>query len=249
MLSHLKNRRFRPSVFGCLLTIAGAICAVQLGVWQLHRADEKQALLDQFTRGQQQTLTLTPAAVARIARYQHVRIAGRYDGEHQVLLDNMPAADGRAGFRVLAPLQLQDHQWLLVDRGWVPLGATRTDLPDVRINEQPGEVVGRIDELPQPGIRLGDNPQQSATASMPRILTYPRHAELEKVLNRPLLPQVLLLDATQPQGYERTWGANFGIGPMRHLAYAVQWFAMAGAMVCVFLIVSFRKESGTDDNE
>jgi surfeit locus 1 family protein len=249
VLTDLKNRQFRPSLFGCVLTIAGALCAVRLGVWQLHRADEKQALIDQFTQGQLRTLTLTPDTAAAVARYQHVRVAGRYDSDHQVLLDNMPAADGRAGFRVLTPLQLPDGQWLLVDRGWVPLGVTRSDLPDVHVAAQPGEVVGRIDELPEPGLRLGENPEPSATASWPRVLTYPRLAELEKVMNRPLLPRVLLLDATQPQGYERKWGANFGIGPTRHLAYAVQWFAMGIAMVCVFLIVSFRKRTGPNDKQ
>lgn len=216
-------------------------------MWQLERADEKQQLLDQFERGQAQTVTLAVEDVGRTNRYQHVRVKGQYDDDHQILLDNMPSTTGRAGFRVLTPLQMADNSWLLVDRGWVPLGATRAQLPDVQVTQQPGEVTGRIDELPQPGMRLGENPA-SADANWPRVLTYPRHAELEKILDRPLLPRVLLLDGAQPQGYERAWGANFGIGPSRHLAYAVQWFAMAFAMVCVFVIVSFKVEATPDAN-
>lgn len=229
-----------------MLTIAGVICGVSLAMWQLHRADEKQLLLEQFERGQAQTLMLAADDAAKVARYQHVSVAGSYDGEHQVLLDNMPSKRGQAGFRVLTPLQLKDNRWLLVDRGWVALGVSRTELPDVRVTEQPGTVTGRIDELPEPGMRLGENAVAGPDASWPRLLSYPRHAELEKILNRPLLPRVLLLDATQPQGYERAWGSSFGIGPPRHLAYAVQWFAMAFAMVCVFVIVSFKVESAND---
>jgi len=245
-----KNRRFQPTLFGTLLTLAGVIGGIYLGRWQLHRADEKQALLDQFARGQLQTLTYRASDASKPGRYQHVQVVGVYDSEHQVLLDNMPSAAGRAGFRVLTPLRIVDNRgdnreaearWLLVDRGWVPLGSTRTDLPDVHVDSQAGSVRGRLDDLPQPGMRLGENPQAPGDAPWPRLLTYPRHAELEQLLGRKLEPWILLLDAAEPQGYERAWGADFGIGPPRHLAYAVQWFAMAFAMVCVYLIVSYRR--------
>lgn len=249
-----KNRRFRPSVFGSLLTIAGVAGGLWLGSWQLHRADEKQALLDQFARGQLQTLPYRASAPQqdRPGRYQHVRVEGRYDGEHQVLLDNMPSAKGSAGFRVLTPLHIEplnseNDRWLLVDRGWVPLGATRADLPDVRIpsrpDVQPDVMTGRLDDLPQPGMRLGENAVQPGDAAWPRILSFPRHEELERLLGRKLEPWILLLDASEPLGFERAWGTDLGIGPPRHIAYAVQWFAMAFAMVCVFLIVSFKVEA------
>ena len=51
----------------------------------------------------------------------------------QVLLDNMPSATGVAGYRVLTPWRLEAGQWLLVDRGWIAMGATREQLPDVRV--------------------------------------------------------------------------------------------------------------------
>ena len=238
-----KNRRFRPTVFGSLLTIAGVAAGSWLGIWQLHRADEKQALLDQFVRGQLQTLTYHAADKNKPGRYQHVRVDGVYDTEHQVLLDNMPSSTGRAGFRVLTPLHIENDRWLLVDRGWIPLGESRANLPDVQIASQPGAVSGRLDDLPQPGMRLGENPVPASGASWPRVLSFPRHAELEQLLGRELESWILLLDAAEPQGYERAWGANFGIGPPRHIAYAVQWFAMAFTMMCVFLMLSFKVET------
>lgn len=223
-----------------MLTLIGAGGGVRLGLWQLDRAAEKQTMLDQFAQGQSRTLNVQGDDAARLERYQRVHIEGQYDAEHQVLLDNMPSAAGRAGFRVLTPLKFGNEQWLLVDRGWIPLGAERTQLPDVTMSAQPGAVTGRIDDLPQPGMRMGENPVLSVDASWPRILNYPRHAELERALQRKLQPRVLLLDAVEPQGYERAWGANFGVGPTRHFAYAVQWFAMAFAMVCVFVVISFK---------
>lgn len=243
MLIRFQNRRFRPSVFATVLLLIGVACGIRLGMWQLHRADEKQQLLHQFERGQAQTLELRHADTAALTRYQHVRASGHYDADHAVLLDNMPSATGMAGYRVLTPWQLQAGQWLLVDRGWVPLGTTREQLPDVRVTEPTTSVSGRLDDLPQPGMRIGENAAQSRSAAWPRVLSFPRQAELEQILDRKLLPRILLLDADQPGGFERAWGANFGIGPPRHLAYAVQWFAMAFAMLCIYLIVSFKVEA------
>jgi surfeit locus 1 family protein len=242
-----KNRRFHPTVFGTLLTLAGVVGGGYLGSWQLHRADEKQALLDQFARGQLQTLTYRASDVDKPGRYQHVQVEGTYDPDHQVLLDNMPSSTGRAGFRVLTPLRMDDDRWLLVDRGWVPLGPTRTQPPDVHIDSQPGRVRGRLDDLPQPGMRLGENPVPAADAGWPRTVSFPRHAELEQQLGRKLEPWILLLDAAEPQGYERAWGESFGIGPTRHIAYAVQWFAMAFTMFCVYLILSFKPDDPASD--
>jgi surfeit locus 1 family protein len=252
VLIRFQNRRFQPTLFGTLLTLAGVVGGILLGRWQLHRADEKQVLLDQFARGQLQTLAYQAGDAGKPARYQHVAVEGVYDGEHQVLLDNMPSAAGRAGFRVLTPLKISENpgagdRWLLVDRGWVPLGSTRADLPDVHVDPQAGSVRGRLDDLPQPGMRLGENPQAPADAPWPRVLSFPRHAELEQLLGHPVEPWILLLDAAEPQGYERAWGADFGIGPPRHIAYAVQWFAMAFAMVCVYLVVSFKHHNEAVD--
>lgn len=245
-----QNRQFRPSLFGSLLTLVGIVCAVALGIWQLDRAEQKQRLLDQFARGQAPTQALQTADVS-LQRYRHVRVVGRYDSEHQVLLDNMPSAMGRAGFRVLTPLHMENGHWLLVDRGWIPLGATRTELPEVRVTSallaQPVAISGRLDALPEPGMRLGENRLLGSAASWPRVLNFPRHAELEQLLDRKLLPGLLLLDAAEPQGYERAWGAHLGIGPPRHIAYAVQWFAMAFALLCVYLVVSFKAQARSDD--
>jgi surfeit locus 1 family protein len=238
-----KNRRFQPSLFATVLLLIGVGCGVRLGIWQLHRADEKQSLIDQFEHGQAQTVELRNPGTTTLPRYQHVQVTGRYDVDHSVLLDNMPSASGTAGYRVLTPLQLPAGEWLLIDRGWLPMGSTREQLPDVRVTAPTASVRGRLDDLPQPGMRIGENTPQSLGAAWPRVLNFPRQAELEQLLDRQLLPRILLLDADQPNGFERAWGANFGIGPPRHMAYAVQWFAMSVAMFCIYLIVSFKVDA------
>jgi surfeit locus 1 family protein len=59
---------------------------------------------------------------------------------------------------------------------------------------------------------------------------------------------VLLLDASQADGYERVWEAHLGFSPERHVGYAVQWFALALAAVILFVVTSFRTKKATDES-
>lgn len=255
MVIRLGTRQFKPSWFGTLLTIVVLALFVRLGFWQIHRAEEKRALISQFEAGRGTTVALRSDNAATLPRYQRIEAVGHYDGKHQVLLDNMPShgpspgpspgpsQGGKPGYRVLTPFELAEGGWLLVDRGWIPQGATRTDLPDTKVADHVRSITGRLDELPQPGIRMGDNAAAVMAAGWPRVMSFPRHEELEQVLGRSLQRRIVLLDATQADGYERVWEAHFGFGPPRHLGYAVQWFALAAAVLVVYLIVSFKVEA------
>jgi surfeit locus 1 family protein len=56
----------------------------------------------------------------------------------------------------------------------------------------------------------------------------------------------LLLSRDAPDGYLREWRPAV-MTPEQHLGYAVQWFAMAGALVVLYVVLNVRKaglESG-----
>jgi len=217
---------------------------MRLGFWQLHRAQEKRSLMAQYALGQQSIADLTAENAHSLPRYQHIRLRGHYDSAHQVLLDNMPSNDpaqrGRPGYRVLTPFALQDGQWILVDRGWLASGTSRTVLPDVEVGEEPRELSGQLDLLPRPGMQL-DQSSLGAAGSWPRVLNFPQAATLERVLQRPLLPGLVLLDPDLDNGFKRLWEIRFPIGPQRHVGYAVQWFALAAAALSIFLILLYRQ--------
>ena len=120
------------------------------------------------------------------------------------------------------------------------MGTSRADLPQVEVSEAPREVRGRLDDLPVPGVRMSAAPPPPATR-WPSVLNFPRHADLESVLGRPLPPRIVRLDAAQPDGYERVWTPTFGFGPERHIGYAFQWFALALAVLATYLILSFKR--------
>jgi len=225
--------RFAPRLWPTLAAAAAVVAFAGLGEWQLGRAVSSRALAEDFGRG-------GPALEWRrlpadAPRYQRVTASGHYDPEHQFLLDNMSHA-GIAGVEVLTPLLLVDGRVLLVNRGWQPFGATRADLPEVAVDAEPRRITGRIDELPRPGVRLAAVP---ATV-WPRLVQFPQMEELAKVLGRDLDSRVILLDASEADGYARDWTVR-GTDPDRNLGYAVQWFAFAALAGAIWFALSLRK--------
>jgi surfeit locus 1 family protein len=227
---------------GTALAVVGAITGVRLGLWQIDRAAEKTALIAQYEQGEAAVVELSAANVGTLPRYQQVHFSGRYDAQHQILLDNMPSqGQPMPGFRVLTPTELRTGGWVLVDRGWLPLKASRADLPAIDVADDMREISGRLDALPEPGVRLGDQRIGNLGAGWPLVLNYPRASDLERVLGRPLPARIVRLDASQPDGYERNWSPSRSFGPERHIGYAVQWFALAAAMLVVYVVVSFKR--------
>ena len=245
MSLRIGNREFAPPAWGVALVALGLAVFLSLGCWQLGRAREKQALFDAFMQGSQDTVDATGLGFDDLARYQHVRLRGSYDATRQILLDNMPSVTGRPGFRVLTPFERADGRgWVLVDRGWVPLGATREDLPDVTVGVREREVSGILDVLPIPGMRVGPA-AAPGSAGWPRVLLFPTEADVESALSVDVEPRIVLLDASAPGGFERKWRPALGFGPERHLGYAIQWFAFALVAVVIFIALNLRRV-GTD---
>jgi surfeit locus 1 family protein len=238
------GRIFAPRLWSTLLTALLVVLLASLGRWQLHRAAEKRALYEAFASGSERTLPID-AATAPVARYQHVTAAGHYDVAHQFLIDNMPSAQGRAGYFVITPLQLAGGGGtLLVNRGWVGLGATRADLPNVAVDAAARVIHGRAGHLPTAGIKMGVS--APLAPPYPIVAEFPTAAQIAKALGHSMLApaaEVILLDAEESAGYARDWQPP-GFPAARHLAYAVQWFALAVTLLIIyFLTNSSRRES------
>jgi surfeit locus 1 family protein len=72
-------------------------------------------------------------------------------------------------------------------------------------------------------------------------MNYPRVQEVRDALGVDVQPQVILLDAKQPDGFVREWRPKT-FPPERHLGYAVTWFALAATVLIVFLLTNLRNE-------
>ncbi len=224
------------------LAVVGVLLFVLLGLWQWHRADEKRALEAAYSAGGADFASeLGARSTTDLPRYAQVRVHGRYDGMHQFLLDNV-SHGGRAGYQVLTPFRLDDGRLLLINRGWVPLSDGRRDrLPDIALPDASEiGVGGRLDELPAAAIAAGMAPP-SPDASWPKRTSFPTSAQLGQALGQNVERRQLLLGENEPNGYLRDWHeAMLGLPPQQHLAYALQWWALAALIGFLFLYLNLE---------
>ena len=236
----LGSRVFAPRPFTTVLALVLLALLVSLGRWQLRRAEDKQVLFHAFDTGSDATRVIALQSPP-VPRYQHVEAHGSYDESRQVLIDNMTSAAGRAGYFVVTPFALAGGGWLLVNRGWVPLGASRAALPSIRVAGGARTLRGRADHLPSPGIHMGR--PAALGPPFPAVANFPTHAEIERLLDETAWSQaadLVLLDADQPDGYVRQWQPP-GFAPVRHVAYAVQWFGLALALAVIYVATNLRR--------
>ena len=241
MSLRIGNRLFAPPAWAVLLTGVALAAFVGLGYWQLGRAREKQALFEAFMAAGEDTVDAGDLPFEQLARYQRIRLHGSYDSTRQVLLDNMPSVSGQPGYRVLTPFERSDGRgWVIVDRGWLPLGATREDLPELTVGMRDRDVTGTLDQLPVPGLRVGPAATPGAS-EWPRVMLFPTESDLESALGIDVESRIVLLDAVAPDGYERKWRPSIGFGPERHLGYAIQWFAFALVATVLFVALNLQR--------
>lgn len=238
---------FRPSAWSVLGTVAGCALTIHLGVWQLRRGHEKEALDRQYAAAALQPpvdlgRSVPAAGIAAIG----ASAQGEYLAQRQLLLDDQ-VHDGTAGYEVWTPLRLQDGRLLIVNRGWIPSGPDRRQLPDPPAPAGEQQLRGLWRALPEPGLRLGGACAPAhPPAQWPRTVLYPTAADLACFYGEPVLSGELLLAPEAAGGYLREWRvSDTGFPPARHYAYAAQWFAFALTLLALFLKLNLKRRSPT----
>jgi len=231
---------FAPGRWPTVITLVVFGLLLSLGFWQLDRAAEKRALLAQYHAGTGAAPLRLDATLHSVEglQYQLASATGSYDAAHQFLLDNR-THNGVAGYQVLTPLRLnRGAAAVLVNRGWVPLGASRDVLPPTPVDDTERTVTGRIKQPSLKGFTLGE---EQPRRGWPYRIQRTDIDRLANELGYPLLPLELLLDPDQPDGYVREWHP-LTFGPERNVGYAVQWFSMAAVLAIIYLAVNLQKK-------
>lgn len=234
--------RRRNLVVGWTLAALAMALFANLGVWQSRRAVEKQAMLDAAAQVLS-SRTPRPLALAadpsRARAYDWALGSGEFEEQGALLLDNQQR-NGRAGVRAYRIFRPDRGSPLLVDLGWLPLGGDRR-LPEVPRPQGAIELRGLLVPPPSSGLVMGPAMGRDGEAwLMTRVDT--AVIVRETALSRPLAPRVLRLDPKLPIGYERDLELLPNtLPPDKHRGYALQWFALALAVLVTALVLTFRK--------
>ena len=180
--------QFQPGWPATAATVLLLPLFVALGFWQLDRAEQKRALIQHYeARSSEPPLQLAgDQRDPEQMRNRRVIARGRYDAKRQLLLDNR-LYQSRPGYHVLTPLLLAGEDVaVLVNRGWVPLGASREQLPDIRSGEQLRILTGRIHLPSAPPLALGES--GDSVPGWPKVIQRVDLPALEQRLETSLLP-------------------------------------------------------------
>ena len=239
-----------PRWWAVLLTVAGCLVFLRLGVWQLHRADEKDELLRRYAASAQAPLSDFAAVAAKPPQdaYPRVKVQGHYLADRVYLLDN-PKHDQRGGVEVYAPFQVQGApSLLLVDQGFLPGNGTdkAPQFPPLPVDEQ--TLQGLYQPAPGVGFEMGGN-ALAAQAHWPKTTIFLDLKQVQQDLGQSLYPRVLSLDADPASIYMREHTLDFSsMPPARHRAYAFQWFTFALVAVVIFIVLHRRRKPKHSDN-
>lgn len=214
------------------MTLIGMAVTASLGVWQLKRAAQKEAIAqDLQARTAQAELageSLWGQVDAQALLHRRVSLRGRWLSEHSVWLDNRQM-HGRPGLYLLTPLQLAgSEQAVLVQRGWVPRNfEDRTQVP--ALPDEPGEVTvdGRIALSPSKLYELGQG-QGGLIRQNIDLAAFSAETKL------PLVGVTVLQTGAAQGVLQRDWPViNAGVD--KHHGYAFQWFGLCALIASLYV--------------
>lgn len=243
----LSRWTFTPGWVSSLTTLLLIPLLVYLGFWQIDRYHEKlnnqQALVSRMNAPMIHHISPDVTQLDPLLRYRQLQVTGHFLNEHQIYLDNQ-TLNGQVGYRVITPFQpIGQSKILLVDRGWIPLGKSRNELPIIKpvLSEQ--TLIGTIN-LPANGLQLNNLFSKKSEETINQIY-WPLRTQrieflnLESLLLQKLYPFILQLNPADPMGFN-IQPITFNPPPSRHMGYAIQWFAMAIAVLIYYLVVNLR---------
>lgn len=212
-------------------TLAAVLLTARLGVWQLARAAQKEALQQSLqTRGELALVPMSDLARTTVDSELQLRrrtvLTGRWLPDRTIFLENRQM-EGRPGFFVMTPLELGPGDAVVVQRGWAPRDLLdRTRLPAVPTPEGLVSVAGLIAPPPSALYAFGADAAGPLRQNLD-VVAYAQEIGLA------LRPWSLQQQGDADDGLIRRWPAP-AVDVHKHYGYAFQWFALAILLVLLY---------------
>lgn len=229
---------FRPALWPTLFTVPALIALVVLGLWQVQRMHWKADLIEKLQTRSTSAAVAPPGPSDDLAafEFQRVTVTGRFRHDRELYLVSR-SLRGSPGFHVMTPFERPDGApAVMVNRGWVPFDkqdpATRAE------GQVPGQVTieGIVRLQRPPGwFTPDDDPKKNNWFTV----------NSEKMGRQTGVPLVggfyIVADMGDTPG-------NFPVGRQwrldirnNHLEYAITWFALAAALLVIYLLYHRRR--------
>ena len=227
-----------------LISLVLAFFFVRLGIWQLNRLEQRRGENARISRNYEgTTLELNvgfEAIDATQDEFRPVSLIGEYWTEEQFVLRNQ-SLNGELGFHLIAPLKLAgSDEWLLVNRGFIPIEDNHPDTWDKYALEGGVQVSGIVRQSqPEPDFGQEALRDERGRQYMWLNIDIP---QIEAELGLDLLDYYL---QASPNGVSSEFPIplefTFSLDEGNHLSYALQWFSFAVLSALSMPIVWWRR--------
>ncbi|HEY6282240.1 MAG TPA: SURF1 family protein [Burkholderiales bacterium] len=233
---------FKPRLWSSVAAGVVLLLTLGLGNWQLNRAHEKLEREGRLEELAKQPPVSLPATLVNPDEYQfrHVEVQGRFAESYTIYLDNR-IYNGIAGYHVIVPLQIDDSRtYVLVNRGWVARARERLDLPKIPVPQGQMKISG-IAVIPSK--KIFELSTQTVEGKIWQNLVLERY---RKAVPFKIQPIVIEQQNDTADGLVRDWERP-DLGVNMHRGYAFQWFALAVAVVILYLVLNVKRASPRQD--
>ncbi len=222
-----------------LAAVLAALVTTSMGMWQLDRASQKEAVI----MARQAMQAMAPLDLSSMGGandseanrqgmiYRKVVLRGQWLAKNTVYLDNRQMR-GRPGFYVVTPFKLADsNAMVLVQRGWVARDAQQHDrVPEIPTPTQEQLIEGVLAPWPSRMFELDGSGVGQIRQNLD-LAAYTQETGL------PLLEISVQQTAPTEPALLREWPQPAS-GVEKHYGYAFQWFGLTALIA--FLYVWFQ---------
>lgn len=225
---------FRPRLVPTLVTVPIVVLCLGLGFWQIHRLHWKLGLI----AAREAALSAAPApppqtlAEARRLALHPIAVSGVFLNDKENYLHAI-GPSGDDGYQVLTPLRVAPDRFIFIDRGFVPRA-----LKDPR-NRRAGQLASTVHLVGLLRLPPSRRPSWFLPHNQPAQnhwfwVDLPALAAADHLDH--VAPFYLDADKTPNPGGWPQGGVALPELPNHHLQYAITWFALAVAMVAVYVV-------------
>ncbi|MDH5479328.1 MAG: SURF1 family protein [Nitrosomonas sp.] len=217
---------------------------VELGKWQLSRAEEKNTQYEQITLLSKEPAVTLPSSLIKFEdfQYREIEVRGVFQPKYTIYVDNK-TYKGNAGYHVLTPIKISNSSLsVIINRGWVATGTDRAVLPEFPVVN--GEIVIKGLAV-SPELRMLELSEHITTGLVWDNFDLQRYHETTGL---DLQPVMVLQKDELDDGLIRDWERP-NSGADRNLGYAFQWFSLAITAIVIFLVLNVKRANKRTDSE
>ena len=232
-------RSRQPRPFTTIVMLVGTAILLGLGTWQILRTQEKNVLLDHILQEFKQPATNLQTALPdspekwREMHYKPISLQGTWITPTYMLRLGPRVHEETVGYQLIMPLRLQDNQVILVNRGFMP--EKMTSLPPPA-----GQIVVIKGVAYQP--ETIKSPYVPENVPSRDIWTWTDMTAMgHEVGAKDIVPVMIYEDRVSDRDSYPIGGQLPLPSHNRHWHYAVTWYALALALMVIWMITSNPK--------